>query len=284
MTSLRQRMTEDMQVRNLALNTQTSYVQQVSLFARHFDKSPEQLGPEDIRAYQVYLTNEKKLAPGSILIAVAALRFLYKVSLKKDWTFEDVIPAPKKPQKLPVVLSPEEVLHFLELRRQHQASRDSDHLLRRRPAHLRGRPPEAHRYRQSAHGHSRRTGQGAERSLRDAVAQAAGNPAQLVASGAAQAVAVSEAIFPASHINRDAVELACQKARRRLRHPQADHAAFAAPRLRGSSAGIRHRCPHHSTAARPSQPGDHRPLPADRHQQSVLDLQSARPAAASDSR
>lgn len=89
------------------------YVQQVSLFARHFDKSPEQLGPEDIRAYQVYLTNEKKLAPGSILIAVAALRFLYKVSLKKDWIFEDVIPAPKKTQRLPVVLSPEEVLHFL---------------------------------------------------------------------------------------------------------------------------------------------------------------------------
>jgi integrase/recombinase XerD len=113
MTSLRQRMTEDMQVRNLARNTQTSYVQQVSRFARHFDKSPEQLGPEDIRAYQVYLTNEKKLAPGSVLIAVAALRFLYKVSLKKDWTFEDVIPAPKKPQKLPVVLSPEEVLRFL---------------------------------------------------------------------------------------------------------------------------------------------------------------------------
>jgi integrase/recombinase XerD len=113
MTSLRQRMTEDMQVRNLALNTQTSYVQQVSLFARHFDKPPEQLGPEDIRAYQVYLTKERKLATGSVLIAVAALRFLYKVSLKKDWTFEDLIPAPKKPERLPVILSPEEVLHFL---------------------------------------------------------------------------------------------------------------------------------------------------------------------------
>src|SRR6476660_4177385 len=113
MTPFRQRMTEDMRVRNLALNTQTSYVQQVSLFARHFNKSPELLGPEDIRAYQVYLTDEKKLAPGSILIAVAALRFVYKVSLKKYWTFEDVIPAPKKPQKLPVVLSPEEVVHFL---------------------------------------------------------------------------------------------------------------------------------------------------------------------------
>ena len=112
-TPLRQRMTEDMQVRNLALNTQMSYVQQVSLFARHFNKSPELLGPEDIRTYQIHLTNEKKLAPSSVLIAVSALRFLYKVSLKKDWSFEDMIPAPKKPQKLPVILSPEEVLQFL---------------------------------------------------------------------------------------------------------------------------------------------------------------------------
>ena len=114
MTPLRQRMTEDMQVRNLSPHTQTSYLQQVSLFARHFNKSPEQLGPEDIRAYQVYLTNERKLSPSSILIAVSALRFLYKVSLKKNWTFDAIIPAPKKPQKLPVVLSPEEVLHFLQ--------------------------------------------------------------------------------------------------------------------------------------------------------------------------
>jgi integrase/recombinase XerD len=114
MTSLRQRMTEDMQVRNLAENTQESYLQQVSLFARHFNKSPELLGPEQIRTYQVYLTNEKKLATGSILIAIAALRFLYKITLKRDWSLDEVIPAPKKPQKLPVVLSPEEVLQFLD--------------------------------------------------------------------------------------------------------------------------------------------------------------------------
>jgi integrase/recombinase XerD len=113
MTPLRQRMTEDMEVRNLSPHTRACYVQQVSLFARHFNQSPETLGPEQIRAYQVYLTNEKKLAPGSILIAVAALRFLYKVTLHKDWTLEDVIPAPKKPQKLPIVLSREEVLQFL---------------------------------------------------------------------------------------------------------------------------------------------------------------------------
>lgn len=113
MPSLRQRMTEDMQIRNLSINTQTSYLQQVTLFARRFKQSPELLGSEEIRSYQVYLTNERKLAVGSILLAIAALRFLYKITLKKDWDFNEIIPAPKKPQTLPVVLSPEEVLHFL---------------------------------------------------------------------------------------------------------------------------------------------------------------------------
>jgi site-specific recombinase XerD len=77
------------------------------------NKSPELLGPEEIRSYQVYLTNERKLASSSILVAIAALRFVYKVTLHKDWNLEEIIPAPKKPQKLPVILSPEEVLQFL---------------------------------------------------------------------------------------------------------------------------------------------------------------------------
>ena len=113
MTSLRRRMLEDMQVRNFSPHTQTSYLEQVSRFARHFQQSPERLGPEEIRAYQIYLANEKKLAVASILLAVAALRFLYTVTLKKAWRVEDIIPAPKKPQRLPVVLSPDEVLQFL---------------------------------------------------------------------------------------------------------------------------------------------------------------------------
>src|SRR5713101_3430740 len=114
MTPLRQRMLEDMQVRNLSVHTQRSYMEQVSRFARHFGQSPAVLGPEEIRTYQVYLTNEKRLAPGSIIIAVSALRFLYKVTLKTEWSVNEVIPAPKKPQTLPVVLSPEEVVQFLE--------------------------------------------------------------------------------------------------------------------------------------------------------------------------
>jgi integrase/recombinase XerD len=114
MTPLRQRMIEDMQVRNFSPHTQASYVQQVSLFARHFNRSPEILGPEEIRAYQVYVTTDKKLAPSSLCTVVAALRFLYKITLKRDWRPEEIIPAPKKPQTLPVVLSPEEVVQFLD--------------------------------------------------------------------------------------------------------------------------------------------------------------------------
>ena len=62
--------------------------------ARHFNKSPEILGPEEIRPYQVYLTNERKLAPSSIIIAAAALRFLYKITLHRAWHLEDLIPTP----------------------------------------------------------------------------------------------------------------------------------------------------------------------------------------------
>jgi site-specific recombinase XerD len=106
-------MLEDMKIRNLALNTQDSYLRQVSQFARHFGKPPDLLGQEEIRSYQIYLIQEKKLAPGSVTIAVSALRFLYKVTLRREWNLDDIIPAPKTPKKLPVILSPEEVLEFL---------------------------------------------------------------------------------------------------------------------------------------------------------------------------
>ena len=113
MTPLRQRMLEDMRVRNLARNTQLSYLQQVSAFARHFQKSPQELGPEEIRAYQVHLATVKKLAPSTCCLVAGALRFLFRVTLKKEWTVAE-IPMPKKPLKLPGILSREEVTHFLK--------------------------------------------------------------------------------------------------------------------------------------------------------------------------
>ena len=190
MTVLRQRMTEDMQVRNLSPHTQASYLQQVSLFARYFRTSPDALTPEHIRTYQIYLTNEKKLAANSIYTAVAALRFLYRVTLKKEWTFGEDIPLPKKPQKLPVVLSPEEICAFPQLRGLRQTSGDPDHLLRGRLTHFGSRSPEGRCHRQCSDGCSRRAGQRPQRPVRDAVAHAAGEPARLLESRSPEGMAV----------------------------------------------------------------------------------------------
>jgi len=112
MTSLRQRMLDDMRIRNLSSETQTSYVNHVARFARYFRQAPEHLGPEDIRAYQLHLINDRHLAPTSVAGAVAALRFLYQTTLKQDWAV-DAIASPKRGDRLPVVLSPEEVVRFL---------------------------------------------------------------------------------------------------------------------------------------------------------------------------
>jgi site-specific recombinase XerD len=113
MTPLRRRMLEDMRIRNFSKRTQVSYVQHVAAFARHFNRSPDLLGREEIRAYQLYLTDERKLAPASMSAVCGALRFLYQVTLKREWVGTG-IPLPKIPFKLPVILSPEEVMHFLE--------------------------------------------------------------------------------------------------------------------------------------------------------------------------
>ncbi len=160
MTPLRHRMIEDMQIRNLALHTQRAYVQQISQFARHFGKSPELLGPADIRAYQIHLIQDRQLAASSILVAVAAIRFLYKVTLKRDWCIEEIVPTCRKPQRLPAVLSRDEVSQLPRCRRDAEAPRHPDRLLCCRPAHFRSGPADAGGDRQPAHGHPRRRGQG----------------------------------------------------------------------------------------------------------------------------
>jgi integrase/recombinase XerD len=88
----------------LADNTQKSYLLQVSNFPRHFRRSPELLGPEEIRTRLVHLREERKLAPGSLGPTIGALRFLYRVTLKRPWSDED-FPLSKKRFRLPVILS-----------------------------------------------------------------------------------------------------------------------------------------------------------------------------------
>ena len=109
---LRRRMTEDMTVRNLSPATQRSYVHAVAKFSRYFDRSPDQLGLEEIRTYQLHLV-AKGISWPALNQTVCALRFFYGVTLGRA-ELPERIPHAREPRKLPVVLSADEVVRFLE--------------------------------------------------------------------------------------------------------------------------------------------------------------------------
>jgi site-specific recombinase XerD len=107
-------MLEELQRRNYSPATTRGYILTVKQFAEYFGKSPEPLGAEEVRRFQLYLLNDKKLAPGTVEMRMSALRLLYKKTLKRrDLTFDDLV-FPKIPRKLPVVMSPEEVTRRIE--------------------------------------------------------------------------------------------------------------------------------------------------------------------------
>ena len=112
MSPLRQRMLEDMQLRGLAPKTQEAYLRAVSQLAQHFGKSPDQVTEAELRDYFLYLRNEKKASRSACTIALCGIKFLFEHTLQRQWhTFELV--RPPTSQKLPVVLSREEVRQLL---------------------------------------------------------------------------------------------------------------------------------------------------------------------------
>ncbi len=113
MTPLRQRMIDDMQLRNLDPATQKHYLRHVTGFANYFGKSPEVLDLEAVRQYQLYLLNERKLSPESINQCISAIKFLYLTTLEMPWT-DEYFPRVRRAHKLPAVLSCEEVLAFFD--------------------------------------------------------------------------------------------------------------------------------------------------------------------------
>ena len=109
---LRRRMVEDVTVRNLSPATQRSYLYAVAKFSRFFGKSPERLDLEDVRTYQVHLASQG-IAWATLNQTVAALRFFYGVTLGRPEIPERIAYA-REPRRLPVVLSADEVVRFLE--------------------------------------------------------------------------------------------------------------------------------------------------------------------------
>jgi len=111
-TQLRQKMLEELQRRNYSPRTAKTYVRIIRDFAQPFHQPPDKLGPEQIRQYQSYLFQTKKLTTATVSQYVSALRFLYVKTLRRHFLSAH-IPFPKSPRRLPIVLSPEEVTQLI---------------------------------------------------------------------------------------------------------------------------------------------------------------------------
>jgi integrase/recombinase XerD len=111
-TQLRKRVLEELERRNYSQATARVYVGAIQRFAEYFHRSPDQLGPEQVRQYQLHLVQKLKLRPKSVRLHIAALRFLFLKTLKRNWRRDD-LPLPKTPRQLPTVLSPEEVARLI---------------------------------------------------------------------------------------------------------------------------------------------------------------------------
>src|SRR5215468_3124410 len=112
MTQLRKRMLEELQRRNYSPTTIRYYLRVVENFARYFGKGPDRLGQEHIRQYQVYLLQERKLEANTVGLHTAALRFFFVRTLRRSYRQID-LPYPKRPKRLPTILSPDEVARMI---------------------------------------------------------------------------------------------------------------------------------------------------------------------------
>jgi len=106
-------MLEELQRRNFSQTTVKTYLKVVEDFARHFHRPPDQLGREQIRAYQVYLLQERKLGVRTVALHTAALRFFFCKTLKRAYPVEEV-PYPRAPRRLPVILTREEAVRLID--------------------------------------------------------------------------------------------------------------------------------------------------------------------------
>ena len=112
MTQLRKMMLEELQRRNYSNGTIRHHLRAVEEFANHYGKSPDKLGLNELRSYQAYLLKERKLAVGTVVNHVAGLRFFFVRTLKRH-EFRDFIPYPNEPERLPTILSLDEVARLI---------------------------------------------------------------------------------------------------------------------------------------------------------------------------
>jgi integrase len=231
-------MIDDLRVRNRSVRTINTYIAHIANFARHFGKSPELLGPEEIRQYQVYLVHERHVSWSNFNQAVCALRFLYRHTLGRDFVVAH-IPCPRLPKRLPVVLSQPEVLRFFAAIRslKYRAILMTAYAAGLRLGeitHLRPGDIDSERMVIRV-----QPGQRTERPLRDALPQAPGGAPPLLARRETNHLAFpGPATEPADHAPCGPVCLSPGRSGRR--HHQTRNSPHPAPLLRYASVGSWH--------------------------------------------
>jgi integrase/recombinase XerD len=264
MTRLRKMMLEELQRRNYSAITTRNYLRVVTEFARHFGKSPDRLGPNELRTYQAYLLTECKLTPGTVINRVAALRFFFVKTLKRH-QFREFLPYPRDRRRLPTVLSQEEVSQLIN---------GAGNLFRRTLL-------------MTLYGTGMRRAELARLKVSDIDSQRMIIRVVEGKGGKDRDLPLSPALletlreywrwrkpklymFPTRTLGRTleqpisdkTVWIACSEAAHRGRHPQTRHSAYAAPQLGDSLVGGGHRSAHHPGSARARRSGNYRPVPA----------------------
>ena len=167
MTALRERMIEDMQLRGLSANTQEAYVRAVKQLAEYYHRSPEEISQEELRQYFLYLKNDKGVSRSTLTVALCAIKFFYQHTLQRQWSLLAFMRPPHE-QKLPVVLSVEEVHRVLGLLAQAPLPSLLEHDLRLRSAAPRRGQPAGNGHRQQPHAGPRPEWERRQGSLRSA--------------------------------------------------------------------------------------------------------------------
>jgi len=230
---LRRRMIDDMMLRNLSSATQRAYLHAVPKFSRYFGRSPDRLGLEDVRAFQVYLVSQGISWP-SLNQTVCASRFFYGVTLNRGEIPERIAYA-RTPRKLPAILSPDEVVRFLEA----VPSLKSRAALTTAYAAGLCVSAEGRRYRQRPDAAASSPRQGRQGSHRDALGPVARYPADVLAPDAPDRLAVSRSGREADR--RDCAPFGLPVSHQGGGIDQEDQRAHAAAQLRHPSARERRR-------------------------------------------
>jgi len=265
-------MIENMTICNLSPATQQSYLYAVAKFSRHSNRSPDRLGLEEVRAYQLHLIARQR-SWSHINQTVCALRFFYGVTLGRSDAHEQIVAAPE-PQRLPEILSGEEIVRFLEAV---PGLRNRVALTTAYGAGL--RVGEVVRLQPAAIDSSRmliRIAQG--KGAKDRYVMLSPQLLQILRTYwrlARPGKWLFPGHDPAEPVSIATLQEACRQAARQAEHEQAGHRPYPAAQLRHASARGWHRHPYHPGAARPRPAVDHGTLHAGRH---PSDLRHRQPA------